>query len=182
MHDHIDELATAVAGTARAVRPEQLDARTPCERFTVADLLGHLAGTLADSGRAARKQPRPVDPAPVPGDPENVAALAVAAAAAWADPAAYEGTTDFGPGEMPAEFAAAITLEELALHGWDLARAIGRSFPVGTGTQKAVLGVVDQIADRARSNGGYGPALEAPAGAFPFDQALAASGRDPHWA
>ncbi|MGW1881405.1 TIGR03086 family metal-binding protein [Streptomyces sp. NPDC001970] len=176
------ELATAVAEAARAVRPEQLEDRTPCEKFTVAELLGHLGGTLADSQRAARKQPRPDEQPSASFTPEDVAGVALAAAAAWAEPAAYEGTTVFGPGEMPAEFAAAITLEELALHGWDLARATGRGFPVTAGTGQAVLGIVEQIAEQARSNGGFGPPLEAPADASPFDRALAASGRDPIWA
>ncbi|MFD7441309.1 TIGR03086 family metal-binding protein [Streptomyces sp. NPDC059909] len=183
MHAPMHELATAVAETARAVRPDQLGDRTPCEKFTVAELLGHLGAALADSERAARRQPRPKDGQPsVSYAPEDVAAVALGATAAWADPAAYEGTTVFGPGEMPAEFAAAITLEELALHGWDLARATGRTFPVGAGTQQAVLGIVEQIAEQARSNGGYGPPRVAPADASPFDHALATSGRDPHWA
>ncbi|MEV6107923.1 hypothetical protein AB0M28_24945 [Streptomyces sp. NPDC051940] len=69
-----------------------------------------------------------------------------------------------------------ITLQELALHGWDLARAVGRPYQV-SGAAAAVLAVVEQIAEQARATGGYGPAIAAPAGADAFARALAASGR-----
>ncbi|MET9141527.1 hypothetical protein [Streptomyces parvulus] len=39
-----------------------------------------------------------------------------------------------------------------------------------------MLSAVQQIADRARANGGYGPA-----DASAFDRALAPSGRNPGW-
>ncbi|MFE2089528.1 TIGR03086 family metal-binding protein [Streptomyces sp. NPDC059460] len=176
----LNELATAFAGVARAVHPDQLETRTPCEKFTVAELLGHLAGVLAGSERAARKQPQ--TPETTAAEPSAVADLALKAAAAWAEPAAYEGMTAFGPGEMPAQFAAAITLQELALHGWDLSRAIGRTFTVSEETAEVTLTVVEQLAEQARVNGSYGPALEASADGPAFDRALAASGRNPAWA
>ncbi|MCP3816871.1 TIGR03086 family metal-binding protein [Streptomyces sp. A3M-1-3] len=179
MHAQIDELAAALADAARAVRPEQLESRTPCDQFTVAELLGHLSGVLAGSERAARNLPQTAE-APE-ATPNAVADQAAKTAAAWADPAAYQGMTEFGPGEMPAQAAAAITLQELALHGWDLARATGRDFAVSEEAAQAVLGVVGQIAEQARGTGAYGPALEAPADAGAFAQALAASGRAAHW-
>ncbi|MFF8989513.1 hypothetical protein ACF09H_06025 [Streptomyces sp. NPDC014983] len=44
-----------------------------------------------------------------------------------------------------------------------------------------MLDAVQQIADKARANGGYGPAATAPADASAFDRALALSGRNPGW-
>ncbi|MFI0926200.1 hypothetical protein ACH4TP_20005 [Streptomyces sp. NPDC021012] len=44
-----------------------------------------------------------------------------------------------------------------------------------------MLGAVRQIADKARANGGYAPAVTAPADASAFDCALALSGRNPGW-
>ncbi|WP_369266126.1 hypothetical protein [Streptomyces harbinensis] len=44
-----------------------------------------------------------------------------------------------------------------------------------------MLGVVQQIADKARANGGYGPAVTASAHASAFDRALTLSGRNPGW-
>ncbi|MGF1426693.1 TIGR03086 family metal-binding protein [Kitasatospora sp. LaBMicrA B282] len=180
MQTAIQEFATAFTDTAAAIRADQLGHRTPCEQFTVAELLGHVGQVLASSERAARKQPQS-DAAAGPATPAEVAEAARRAAAAWAEPAAYQGTTEFGPGEMPADFAAAVTLQELALHGWDLARATGQPFGAGEEAAKAVLSVVQQLAGTARANGGYGRPVAVPDGAGPFHRALAASGRNPGW-
>ncbi|MFG2845906.1 TIGR03086 family metal-binding protein [Kitasatospora sp. NPDC048296] len=178
MQTAMQEFATAFAHTAAAIRDDQLGHRTPCQSFTVAELLGHVGQVLASSERAARKQPQS---AAAPAAPAEVAETARRAVAAWAEPTAYQGTTEFGPGEMPADFAAAVTLQELALHGWDLARATGQPFGAGENASKAVLAVVEQLAEAARANGGYGPPVAVPAGASAFDRALAASGRNPGW-
>jgi uncharacterized protein (TIGR03086 family) len=182
LYPAIKECADAVAAMAAGIGTEQLGDRTPCEKFTVAELLDHLGGTLTSSVRAARKEPLvPVEDVSAPMSPALVAESAVLAAAAWAGPAAYEGVCEFGPGEMPAGFAAAITLQELALHGWDLARATGRPFTLGEDTAQVTLGVVEQIAEQARSTGGYAPPVPVSAGTRTFQRALAASGRNPEW-
>ncbi|MEV0218308.1 TIGR03086 family metal-binding protein [Streptomyces sp. NPDC050704] len=177
----IRECAEAAAETVTGIRADQLDARTPCEKFTVAELLDHLGGILASSARAARKEPQATAPAAPAMSPQSVTESATETAAAWADPTAYEGTTEFGPGEMPAGFAAAITLEELALHGWDLARATGRKFELGDETARAVLEAVEQLAEQARANGSFGPPVPVSADAPAFHRALGASGRNPDW-
>ncbi|TYC76408.1 TIGR03086 family protein [Streptomyces sp. CB01881] len=181
MKTAMTEFATLFARTAEAIPSDRLTAATPCARFTVADLLAHIGGVLPDSERAAAKRPRTGAPAALT-DPTAVAAVAERAAAAWQAPEALTGETEFGPNTVPATLAAAVTLQELALHGWDLARATGRPFPVGEEAAAVLLGVVEQLADQARANGGYGPALTAPGGAPAFERALALSGRNPDWA
>lgn len=181
LHSALSECAEVVTATASGIAVEQLGNRTPCEKFTVAELLDHLGQTLSSSTRAARKEPQPGEGA-VPGmSAQTVARCAETAAAAWSAPEAYEGTTHFGPGEMPAGFAATITLEELALHGWDLARATGRPFDLGDETAQLVLSAVEEIAEQARANGAFGPPVPVPADAPAFHQALGASGRNPAW-
>jgi uncharacterized protein (TIGR03086 family) len=177
----IRECADAVAATAAGIHSEQLGDRTPCEKFTVAELLDHLGSTLSSSVRAARKEPQPGDGLAPAMSPAAVTESAALAGEAWADPAAYEGATEFGPGEMPAAFAAAITLQELALHGWDLACAAGRPFTLSEETARITLGVVEQIAEQARATGGYGAPVAVSADASALHRALAASGRNPEW-
>ncbi|MEU9449807.1 TIGR03086 family metal-binding protein [Streptomyces sp. NPDC048277] len=180
----IRECADAVAATAAGVRAEQLREPTPCAKFTVADLVDHLTGTLLTAERAARREaPSDTalsDAAPA-GSPSALVDAAGRTATVWSDAAAYEGTTMFGEWEMPAVLVASITLQELAVHGWDLARATGRPFSLGEDTAQLVLGAVEQIADQVRGNGGYGPPVAVPADAPAFQRALAASGRDPEW-
>jgi uncharacterized protein (TIGR03086 family) len=179
----IGEFAAALARVASSVREDQLAARTPCEKFSAAELLAHLGEVLPASERAAHKVPQPAaGSAPEPDDPAAIAAAARRVAVAWSDPAAYEDTTEFGPGGMPAAVAAIITLQELAVHGWDLARATGQPFEVGEAAGRAALEAVDQIAGNARVSGAYGPPFDVPATAPAFHRALADSGRNPDWA
>ncbi|MER5459876.1 TIGR03086 family metal-binding protein [Streptomyces sp. NPDC002668] len=177
----IRDCADAVAATASGISAQQLSDRTPCEKFTVAELLDHLGQTLSSSARAARKEPQSAEAAAPGTSPASVAESAIRAAAAWGDPGSYEGTTEFGPGEMPSGFAATITLEELALHGWDLARATGQEFAIGEDAAQAALGAVEQIAEQARTNGAFGPPVPVSADAPAFHRALGASGRNPEW-
>lgn len=182
LHPAIRECAEAVASTASGIREEQLQDPTPCEKFTVAELVDHLGVTLVSAARAARKEAQPGEGTPAPAmTPQSLADSAAQATEAWSDPAAYDGTTEFGPGEMPASLAASITLHELALHGWDLARATGSPFELGQDTARAALGVVEQLADQARINGSYGPPVPVPSDAPAFERALGISGRNPRW-
>ncbi|RKE22263.1 TIGR03086 family metal-binding protein [Streptomyces sp. TLI_171] len=180
MQTALTEFAALFARTAAGIPAEHLTAATPCEKFTVTDLLAHLGGFLPDAERAAAKLPRTGEPAALTG-PAEVAAGAERTAAAWLRPGALAGDTEFGPGTVPAGLACAVTVQELALHGWDLARATGHPFPVGEQAGAELLDVVRQIADQARANGGYADPRPAPAEATDFDRALSLSGRDPGW-
>jgi uncharacterized protein (TIGR03086 family) len=45
---------------------------------------------------------------------------------AWRDPEAWNGMTVIGGGDTPAEVTGLIGLDELIVHGWDIARATGQ--------------------------------------------------------
>jgi uncharacterized protein (TIGR03086 family) len=190
----IDAAAASAADVAAKVRPDQMAAPTPCAQWDVRALANHMSGFLVMSECAARKAPLPAadgeqDMTADPGWTRWYGEQARKLAAAWADPAALRGTTAFGPGEYPAELAAAITLMELTVHGWDLARATGQALPVGEDVARTVHQVVTEIADNARANGSFAAAVaiaestaESTAeSASTFDRTLAATGRDPGW-
>src|SRR5690348_11033342 len=105
-----------------------LAAPTPCSDLPVAGLLDHLVGLSEAFRCAAAKHPSPgvphasadhLDPDWRLVLPEKLDALV----AAWRDPAAGEGVAAAGGVEMPAATMAVVALDELVLHGWDLARA-----------------------------------------------------------
>jgi uncharacterized protein (TIGR03086 family) len=120
------------------VTDDQLTAPTPCTDYAVGDLVEHIGGlTLAFTG-AARKQQVPGSEQGGTGDAsrlepgwrERIDRDLAGLAAAWSDPAAYVGDTMAGPIEMPAPEAAAVALNEIVVHGWDLATATGQPFEV----------------------------------------------------
>ncbi|WP_245692119.1 TIGR03086 family metal-binding protein [Geodermatophilus telluris] len=177
--------ATAVARVVAGVRDDQLSAPTPCEGTSVAGVLGHLAGLAYAFRMAAEKTPvdgtASTDPAHLPADWRTyVPAQLDALAAAWRDPAAHEGATAAGGVEMPAEVAAVVALDEVVVHGWDLAVATGQPYAVDDASAEACRAFADSFGDD-RPPGLYGPRVPVPDGAPALDRLLGATGRHPGW-
>jgi len=170
---------------------------TPCEGTPVAGLLDHLMGLAMAFAWAANKTTAPEgggDGPPGPGqataehlDPDWRVTLPQRLdelAQAWRDPAAWEGMTEAGGVTMPAEVMGVVALDELVMHGWDLARATGQPFTCDPASTEAVLAFTRASAqpeEAAGREGVFGPVVEVRAGAPAFDQALGFAGRDPAW-
>jgi uncharacterized protein (TIGR03086 family) len=103
------------------------------------------------------------------------------ALAAWAEPSAWEGEIDLGGTAMPAAAVAGLFLAELALHGWDLARATGQEYRCSEESAAAVLTVVRENAEIFRQFQGFAEPVPVTDGAPAFEQALGLSGRDLNW-
>jgi uncharacterized protein (TIGR03086 family) len=101
-------------------------------------------------------------------------------AAAWREPAAWDGMTQAGGATLPAPIAGQVALNELVVHGWDLARATSQPFDPA---ESAVRGSFDLggvhrpgAAGTHFRTGGAG-ARRPPL----LDRAIGLSGRDPAW-
>ena len=113
---------------------------------------------------------------------ERIVSQLAELAEAWRDPAAYDGVTMAGPLEMPAEVAALVALDEVVVHGWDLARSTGRRFDVDDAAASACLAFVESFDAPADDDGGlFGPPVPVPADADVLDRLIGATGRDPSW-
>ncbi len=174
-----------------AVTDDQLSAPTPSEGVTVAALLDHLMGLAFAFRGAATKSNGPDDGQPTadasnlhPDWRELLPQRLDELAAAWDDPAARDGMAWAGGIEMPGDVMAAVAVDELVLHGWDLAKATGQTFNVDPASVQAVLEFTEASAapgQEAMREGLFGPVVEVPEDAPPFDRALGFSGRDPGW-
>ncbi|WP_210502562.1 TIGR03086 family metal-binding protein [Nocardioides xinjiangensis] len=171
------------------VRDDQLDAATPCEGRTVGQLLQHLVGLTLAFRAAAEKDLGPWTDTPPDGDdwPEaepgwrqTLAERIPALVAAWRDPAAWEGMTRAGGVDLPGEVCGLVALDEIVLHGWDLARATGQSYGCDDATAGALLAFIEGF-DESGTPGMFGPAVTVGPGTSRFDRVLAGSGRDPQW-
>lgn len=177
----IAKAAQATNEVVQGVEPAQFSDPTPCAEYDVKALAEHITGFAPMSVSAARKGG--FTPAEFDADTfkSTYAATASDLATAWSETGALEGSTQFGPGEYAAEFAAAITLSELVLHGWDLARATGQTMTTDADVAAATHQMMLQGAERGRESGAYGTEVGVPDDATPFDKALGLSGRDPTW-
>ena len=85
---------------------------------------------------------------------------------------------------MPAEQLGVVALDEVVMHGWDLARATGQQFSCDPASTAAVLAFTSASArpeNLHRREGMFGPVVEVPPDAPALDRALGFAGRDPAW-
>ena len=128
----LDRARTEFDKRVRAVRPDQWEASTPCEGWTVRDLVHHVVGAnrmtvLLLDGRPADEATMGMVGEAVLGD-DPVAAFAESAdaqQAAFREPGAEERTCHHPIGDIPGEMLLGFRIADLTLHAWDLARAIG---------------------------------------------------------
>ena len=186
MPEAIKNAAEAAKQVVAGVKPEQFVDPTPCAEFDVQALGNHMTKFLPFGANAVRKQPEPATPAEVPDIadmdwPADFATMVDDLVAAWHEAGAMEGEVKLGRSPMPAQNAAGISLMELAVHSWDLAKATGQDYQLDPMTEQMAAAVVSAAGPLGRDGGFFGPEVPAPADATEWEKALAISGRDPHW-
>ncbi|MEV0091430.1 TIGR03086 family metal-binding protein [Streptomyces sp. NPDC050738] len=187
-YPHMIECAAEAARIARSLTPEQLASpATPCGDWDTRTLVNHwvLYTSHGLEHRALRKPlPEELTARDFTADSdwaEQYAAQLDRAVAAWADPAVWEGDVDLGGSGMLAASIAAMVTKEMAVHGWDVARATGQEVRLSDAAGEMILGVVDEYAEIYRQYDGFAEPVQVPDDATAFERALAHSGRDPQW-
>lgn len=180
--------AAALRDLVLAVDDDQLGGPTPCPAYTVGDLVEHIGGLAVEFRYAARKEPTPGEQragdasALEDGWRDRIAGDLDALAAAWTDPAAYDGVTHAGPIDLPAPVAASVALDEVVVHGWDLARSVGRPYDADPTAVAVCAEFVASFDAPADDDGGlFGPPVSVPDDAPPLDRLIGLTGRDPAW-
>lgn len=192
MSDHttpIDGLATVlgtVADLIATVEPAQWHAATPCPAWTVRDLTGHMVlGHHLFTGRLrgdATSSPDSLDPASgdVLGDAPAAAYREAADGllAAFGQPGAMERIVRAPAGDVPGFVAVHLRVVEDLVHGWDLARATGRTvrFPDGI-VEPALEFTRSALADLPADRSPFAPPQPVPEHAQPLDRLAALLGR-----
>jgi uncharacterized protein (TIGR03086 family) len=170
----------------------QLSAPTPCAGYTVAAMLDHFMGLTIAFTEAARKTAQsdagaPAGPLQASAqhlDPDWRRKIPVqldALVAAWRGPSAWQGNTVAEGVTLPAHIMGVVALDELIIHGWDLARATGQPYQCDTASAEAIIQFLSQFADNRGKGTGFGPVVEVAANASLLDRAVGLSGRDPSW-
>jgi uncharacterized protein (TIGR03086 family) len=181
----LEPAARRLAALLDGVPDTVLGAPTPCSESTVATLLDHIMGLTEGLAAAARKEPTAAPQASAEHlDPKWRALLPGrldALVAAWREPGAGEGMTTAGGVDLPASVAAAVTLDELVLHGWDLASATGQPYRPDPADVAGIMPFLEQFGGGQGVPGLFGPTVPVSDGASAFDRALGLSGRDPAW-
>jgi uncharacterized protein (TIGR03086 family) len=183
---------TRLGELIRAVADERLDDDTPCAGMAVGELIDHVQTLAVAFAAAARKDPTGPSGPPPPPDASNlptdwrerIPRSLDALASAWNDPAAWSGMTKIGGLEMPGDAAGVVALDEVVIHGWDLARSTGRDYVVDGELLEALMGFLTHMSEPAMAparEGLFGPVVAVPPDAPLLHRVLGLTGRDPAW-
>ncbi|MFZ0218389.1 MAG: TIGR03086 family metal-binding protein [Candidatus Dormiibacterota bacterium] len=187
----LEPATSMLTGLVQGVRDEQLSAPTPCVERSLGDLLDHVDGLSVAFAAAATKTPLPggsqgpsADGSRLGADwRPRIAARLTALAGAWRDEAAWAGMTQAGGLDLPAEIAGVVALDEVIVHGWDVAVASGQSFSCEPALLEAAYGWVQATVAQGPNGtpGLFGPPVPVSENAKLLDRLLGLTGRDPAW-
>ena len=175
--DRYRRLAAAMTGKIEKVAPDQWSDATPCEDWTVRDLVAHLVTT---HGTIAGLVGLELVPAADPREDPLVAWTSVRdqMQAFLDDPQTadrqYEGR--FGRSTLSKAVDGFICFD-LVVHGWDLARATGQAEHIDEAELDRARREIEARGDAARTPGVLGPELAPPPGADEQARLLAFLGR-----
>jgi uncharacterized protein (TIGR03086 family) len=153
---------------------EKLDARTPCDKWDVRELMNHMLETqqyFVGSARGTDASPPSPDPPDLLGD-DPVADFERARAetlSTFGEDGVIEKT---GP-------ALGIAFSDQLLHGWDLAKATGQDATMPKGLPEAAYEMIHGRFTEDQRKGVFKPELATAANASAQDKLLAYTGRNP---
>ena len=183
--------ADRMARLLEAVPDDSMEAPTPCPDLPLGALIDHVGGFAKVFAASARKElgeltAQPPDPRAdnlEPGWRARMAADLSALADAWDAPDTWDGMTQAGGQELPGAMAGRIALDELVVHGWDIAQATGQRFDCEAVTLGEVEATVHQV--RGGNDGDipglFGPVVAVADDADALERVLGLTGRDPGW-
>jgi len=166
------------------VKADQLGDATPCESWTVKDLLDHIIGGsyyFASSVNEGKAEGQPAAEWNADNMVEVLDGGIKEAIAAFGAPGAMEKTIQLPFGPLPAAAWMGLATTDAFMHGWDLAKATGQSTDIDPEFADQLLaGAKMMIQPAFRGDDGvmpFGAEQQAPSGASNADQLAAFLGR-----
>jgi uncharacterized protein (TIGR03086 family) len=185
----ITESLDLLEAVAAAVTDATGQAPTPCAEWTVAQVLQHAAGDqlawAAAIGVGTGPAENPFAPSGrLDGSVDDLIKPALAAArAAWETVKAEDDAvpTPLPQGPLPAPIAAGACALDAAVHGWDIAAALGRHGLLPDELARQLLPAARAVAEPLRAYGAYAAALPPRAADGGAAELLRYLGRDQQW-
>lgn len=179
---HEQALATT-RRTVAGIRDDQWALPTPCDDWTVRELLNHVVSgnewaNELGAGKTIDEVGDRLD-GDVLGDDPLAAydASASRAASVFHRPGALDAPCAVSYGPVPGSVYAGHRFIDVLVHGWDLAVATGQDSTLPPPLVEACLDVVRPQAELLAGSGAFATDVEAPAGADPQAELLAMLGR-----
>jgi uncharacterized protein (TIGR03086 family) len=185
--------AQRLADLVARVRDDELGQPTPLPAYTLGDLIEHVgvmalafaAAASKDLGSSYVRQAPAGDASRLGADwRTRIPRQLVELGQAWREPGAWTGMTKIADMDAPGEMVALTAADELAVHGWDVARATGQSYTCDPEVLDAARRFLIQFASPDAPAGPdvpFGPSRPVAADAPLLDRVLALAGRDSAW-
>ncbi|MCW2526994.1 MAG: hypothetical protein JWM76_1854 [Pseudonocardiales bacterium] len=187
----LDSATRTLAELVEGVRDDQHANPTPCGPMKLGALLDHVNGLSIAFKDAADKaipeggsQPPSSDASRLAPDwrtriPKQLNELAQA----WRDEKAWSGMTEVGGVALPGEVAALVAVNEVILHGWDIAVSSGQNTAYPPDAIEAAMQFVSQSAaeNPEGTPGLFGAPVAVPDDAPALEKLVGLTGRGPGW-
>jgi uncharacterized protein (TIGR03086 family) len=169
------------------VTDDQLTHSSPCALWTVGDLIDHVdqvalvftALAIQDTDGLLSVATNP-DAAHLDSNwQESISQHLRTLGKSWDDPAAWRGSGNVPGSDLSNEMWGKITLTELVVHGWDIARATGQSFDLPEPSLRACLEHVAEFVPNAPVPALWGPPVDIASDEKLIDRIVAITGRRP---
>ncbi|MHA6616060.1 TIGR03086 family metal-binding protein [Pseudonocardia sp. DLS-67] len=167
-----------------AVRPAELDNRTPCADYDVRALLGHVVGVLhkiarVGAGADARDVPDVIDGVDDDGWAAAFTRARHEAERVWADDEKLDSMVTLPWATLPGRVALDAYTHEFTVHSWDLAHATDRLADLDPDLAARALEAFPQFAPPEERGGPFGPVVPAPDDADVYTRLASYLGRRP---
>jgi uncharacterized protein (TIGR03086 family) len=156
--------------TMAQVGDDQWDASTPCEDWTVRELVDHCMHWQAMGAQMVGGAAQPGDDWETVVKPQLAEALN--------DPSNLAGTVpQFGG--LPKHQMVGVLIGDLVIHSWDLARAIGADDTLPPACVEATMMGLSRFPEEQMRGNMFGPEVEVPDDASAQDKLIGFVGRQP---
>lgn len=170
-----------VSGLVDQLTPDHREMSTPCDQWTVHDLLGHMCGGAHMVAGGLQGQAPPESPpdfladGPVKGWQQAAEHLAAAST-----PEALTATHEMPFGEVPGAMALSVITADHITHAWDLAQATGLELAIPDELAAFALATWQPLVPaEGRTGDGFKPAVPVADDAPVVERLVAYTGRRP---
>lgn len=186
----LDLAQTGAAAVIARVEPGRLDDPTPCDLWSVVDVIDKLtASTILFTAFGRRETPPEgldlINPRHIVGEDPlgSYSSAAAECRAAWRTPGALDGMAPSTIGEAKARAVLNARIFDTTILTWDIATACALPHLITDDLARHVLRVAKALVPAVRSHNEarYKPPVELAETAPLVDQLVSATGRDPGW-
>jgi uncharacterized protein (TIGR03086 family) len=179
--DRFDRAAAVASAVVDNIKDDQYDLPSPCTEWTVRNVLNHMVtGNLTAEAIVAGVAHPDRSTDRLGDDPRAAFAASLASTRAALDtPGLLDRIVSTPRGEAPGSFLILLRVNELLVHGWDLAKATGQSTDLDPELAVEAMGVWrERFGDRPRAMLPYDEPQPVPDDATAADRLAAYLGRN----